>query len=138
MMGNQGERVTLSVIRETYFRGDFEVCLAQCEAFKTQDARDVVEVALLQARCLIPLDRGAQAIEVMRSLRLADDQHDEDLTARMLDQCRVFEPWSDPAWSGHGTQSLRRPRTKPIRVVRAELTVHLGVAHCRNGEICRC
>ncbi len=79
-----GERVTLSVVRDAFFRGDFERCLTLCDAFESRDAKDAAEIVLLRARCLIPLGRGEHAIQALRGLRLTDDQHDAYLTGRML------------------------------------------------------
>lgn len=129
----QGERVTLSVIRDAYFRGDFEAALALCEAFKSRDARDTAEMALLRARCLIPLDRGAQAIEAVRGMRLADDQYDEELTGRML----MSAAYVSLGKIERGLELGRKAyddRGDAHPSVQAELAVNLGVAHCQNGE----
>jgi DNA-binding CsgD family transcriptional regulator len=135
-MSRQGERVTLSVVRDTYFRGEFEECLALCDAFQPRDAADVVEIALLRARCLLPLERGAQAIEALRGLRLAGDQHDEDLTSRTLMSAAYLsigqvDRGLDMARAAYEESSNAHP------IVRAELTANLGIAHCRKGEYAR-
>jgi hypothetical protein len=136
VMGKQGERLTLSVIRDAYFQGEFETCLGLCDAFRPRDAKDAAEVALLRARCLIPLERGAQALEALRGLRLGDDQHDEDLTGRML----MGAAYLSLGQVDRGLEIVlaaydERANAGPS--VQAELTVYLAIAHCRKGEFQR-
>lgn len=128
-----GERVTLSAIRDAYFDGEYEACLSMCEAFPQRDANDAAEILLLRARCMIPLGRGDQAIEVLRSLRVSDDQHDEYLIGRMLlsaayvglgkydEGLKIARQTHDEIAEAHST-------------VRAEVTLNLAIAHYRKGE----
>ncbi len=133
MKRGRGERVTLSIIRDVYFRGDFEKCLTLCDELEPRNAKDAAEVVLLRARCLIALQRGEHAIQALLGLRLAEDQHDEYLTGRMLmsaaymslgQDARGLEIASD-AYSALGDAHP---------TVRAELLVTLAVGHYRRGE----
>jgi DNA-binding CsgD family transcriptional regulator len=128
--------LTLSVIRDVYFQGDFEGCLDLCDAFGLRDARDATEVALLRARCLIPLERGAQAFEALRGLRLGDDQHDEDLTGRML-MGAAYLSLGQAERGLEMIQSAYRERAGAHPMVQAEIAVYLAIAHCRKGEFQR-
>jgi DNA-binding CsgD family transcriptional regulator len=132
----QSERVTLSVVRDAFFRGDFERCLGLCDAFKARDAKDVAEIALLRARCLIPLGRGEHAIQALRGLRLTDDQHDEYLTSRMLMSAAYMSLGQDDrgleiALEAYGALGDAHA------TVRAELLVTLALGHYRKNEYSR-
>jgi DNA-binding CsgD family transcriptional regulator len=136
VMGKQGERLTLSVIRDAYFLGEFETCLGLCDAFRPRDAKDAAEIALLRARCLIPLERGAQALEALRGLRLGEDQRDEDLTGRMLMGAAYLslgqvDRGLEIALAAYDERADADPS------VQAELTVYLAIAYCRKGEFQR-
>ncbi len=128
-----GERVTLSAIRDAYFAGDHESCLTMCEAFAPRDAKDAAEIVLLRARCLIALGRGDHALEILRSLWVGDDQHDEYITGRMLmsaayaslgkydEAVQIAREAYDQIGEAHAT-------------VRAELALNLAIAYYRKGE----
>lgn len=132
----QSERITVSEIRETYFRGDFELCLALCDALQSKDAKDAAEIVLLHARCLIQLGRGDQAIEALRGLRVADEQHDEYITGRMLmsaayvslgkydEGVKIAHEAYDEVGGAHQS-------------VRTELVLNLATAHYWKGEYTR-
>jgi len=75
-------RVTLSGVRDAYFRGDFERVLAMADALPARDAVDIVESVLLRARALLALNRAEEALGALRSLRLAERPRDEYLTAK--------------------------------------------------------
>ncbi len=135
-MGKHADRVTLSVIHETFSRGDLEECLALCDAYQTRDAKDDVEIALLRARCLIALDLGAQALEALRSQRLRDDQSDEYLTSRML----LSAAYVSLGQHDRGLAIAREAYEKSHEAhptVRAEVIANLGMAHFWKGEYAR-
>jgi DNA-binding CsgD family transcriptional regulator len=133
MKKSQGERITLSVVRDAFFRGDFEGCLALCDAFEPRDAQDAAELVLLRARCLIPLGRGEHAIQALRGLRTRDGQHDEFLAGRMLMSAAYMSLGQNArgleiALEAYGASGDAHP------TVRAELLVTLAVGHYRKGE----
>jgi DNA-binding CsgD family transcriptional regulator len=133
MKKGQAERVTLSVVRDAFFRGDFEGCLALCDGFEPRDAKDAAEILLLRARCLISLGRGEHAIHALRGLRTADRHHDEFLTGRMLMSAAYMSIGQDArgleiALEAYGELGDAHP------TVRAELLVTLAVGHYRKGE----
>src|ERR1700694_5048886 len=78
------ERVQVSAVRDAYLRGDFERCLDLCDAFHRHERNETVEIELLRARALIPLNRADRALDVLRRLRIVDRSGDESLVARML------------------------------------------------------
>jgi DNA-binding CsgD family transcriptional regulator len=128
-----GERITLSLLQETHFSGDFELCLTMCDAFKQRDATDAAEVILLRARCLVQLGRGDHAIEVLRGLRLRDDQHDEYLIGRILMSAAYVELCK----YDEGLKVAREVYNEignAHSTVRAEVTLNLAVAHYRKGH----
>lgn len=135
-MGKQVERATISIIRETFFRGEFEACLALCDAFTPRDAKDALEIALLRARCLIPLGRSEHAIEVLRATRLSDDQRDEYLTSHIL----LSAAYVNLGQHDRGLELARAAYEKMNEAhptVRAEVTASLGMAHFWKGEYAR-
>jgi len=79
-----GQRVTLSGVRDAYFNGEFEACIALAEEFRARSAEDATEVTFLRARSLLALNRQDQALETVRNLRLSDRPLDEYLTAQLL------------------------------------------------------
>lgn len=131
-----GERVTLSSIRDGYFRGDYEACLGLCDSFEPRDARDAAEIVLLRARCLIPLGRGEHAIQALRGLRLADDQHDEYLTGRML-MSAAYLSMDQNARGLEIAQDAYQESTDAHLTVRAELMVALAIGYYRKGKHAR-
>lgn len=136
MKKGQGERVTLSIVRDAFFRGDFERCLVLCDAFEPRDAKDAAEIVLLRARCLIPLGRGEHAIQALRGLRLAENHHDEFLTGRMLMSAAYMSIGQDArgleiALEAYNSSGDMHP------TVHAELLVTLAVGHYRKGEHAR-
>jgi hypothetical protein len=128
-----GERITVSTIRETYFIGDYEACLGMCDAFKQRDAKDMAELVLLRARCLVALRRGDHAIDVLRGLKLSDDQHDEYLTGRMLMSAAYLS-------LGRLEEGIKIAREAYGEIgaahatVRSEVTLSLALAHYRKEE----
>ena len=135
-MDKQGGRVTLPKIRDTYDRGQFEECLALCPRFGPADAQEVVELALLQARCLISLGRGAQAIDVLSSRRVGSDLNDYELLRRTLVAAAYLSLNQDDR-ALTAVQSAYDERTEADPIVQAEISVYLGIAHYRKGELQR-
>jgi DNA-binding CsgD family transcriptional regulator len=130
------DRITLSEIRESYFDGDFELCLKRCDSFQIRDAKDAAEIILLRARCLIHLDRGDQAIEVLRGLRVRDDQHDEYITGRML-MSAAYVSLGKYDEGMKIAQEAYEEINHAHQSVRSEVTLNLAIAHYRKGEYAR-
>jgi DNA-binding CsgD family transcriptional regulator len=128
------ERVTLSVVREAYFRGDFERCIDLCDAFRARDDADIVEVTLLRARSLLPLNRPETALETLRALRLSEGPSDEYLTAQML----IGTAYVALGQHDHGLKILKAAHLiadGAHRTVQAEVLVNLAVAHYRKKQL---
>ncbi|HZY95637.1 MAG TPA: hypothetical protein VFE35_00895 [Candidatus Cybelea sp.] len=126
-------RVTLSGVRDAYFRGEFEQVLEVVDALPRRDPVDFVEVEFLRARALLALDRADESLRVLRALRLVERPRDEYLTAQMLIGAslvrlgqteRAVEILSD----AHGSASSAH------RTVHAEISLHLGIAYFRHRE----
>jgi DNA-binding CsgD family transcriptional regulator len=130
------DRITLSEIRESYFDGDFELCLKRCDSFQIRDAKDASEIVLLRARCLIHLDRGDQAIEALRGLRVGDDQHDEYLIGRMLMSAAFVSLGKHDEGVKIGQEAYDEINGAH-QSVRSEVTLNLAIAHYRKGEYAR-
>ncbi len=128
----RGERVALCVVREAHSRGEYEDCLLLCDAFQPRGPAEETEVTLLRARCLVLLERGAQAIDVLRSLRLRNDQHDENLTVRML-MSAAYLGLGQVAKALEIAREAYENRGDAHALVRAEVATSLGVAQYRNG-----
>lgn len=124
-------RVTLSGVRDAYFRGEFEHVLDMVDALPRRDPVDIVELELLRARALLALDRADESLRVLRGLRLVERPRDEYLTAQMLIGAslvrlgqteRAVELLSETYASASSAH----------RTVRAEVSLHLGIAHFRH------
>lgn len=127
------ERVSLSDVRDAYFHGDFEKCLALCDEFHPRDDTDVVEIALLRARSLLPLNRADQALEALRGLRLTERPQDEYLTSQML----IGAAFVALGQTDHGLELLRNIHhvaTAAHPTVRAEISVNLARAHYHKKQ----
>ncbi len=136
MKKGQAERTTLSAVRDAYLRGDYEACLSLCDAFNQRDAHEAAEIVLLRARCLIPLGRGEHAIQALRGLRIAADQHDEYLTGRMLMSAAYMSIEQNEKGLELALEAYRESK-EAHPTVRAELVVTLAVGHYRKGEHAR-
>jgi DNA-binding CsgD family transcriptional regulator/tetratricopeptide (TPR) repeat protein len=129
-LSRDAPRVTLPSLREAYFRGDFESCLALCDEFAARTAEDVVESTLLRARSLLALNRQDQALELVRGLRLTDRPLDEYLTAQML----IGAAYVALGQTKTGLETLSRAHSAASAAhptVRAELAVHLAICNSR-------
>jgi DNA-binding CsgD family transcriptional regulator len=132
----QGVRVTLSVIRDTYAQGEFEECLSLCATFKAADGREAVEATLLRARCLLPLQRGAQVIEALRGLRISLDRHDDELVRRML-MAAAYLSLGQVDRALELARSAYEDRDVAQPLVQAEIAVYMAIAHYHKGEFQR-
>jgi len=99
-------RVTLSGVRDAYFRGEFERVLTMVDALPARDAVDVVESVLLRARALLALGRAEEALGALRGLRLVERPRDEYLTAQML-TAAAFSKLDQGARGGHAARGAR-------------------------------
>jgi DNA-binding CsgD family transcriptional regulator len=126
-------RVTLSNMRDAYFRGDFEDVLAMANVLRPRDDVAAVEIALLRARALLTLKRSEEALGTLRALRLVERPRDEWLSAQML----TGVAYSKLDQGERAIEILREARgaaSSAHPTVRAEISLHLGIAHFRHGE----
>ena len=126
-------RVTLSGARDAYFRGEFELVLGMVDALPRRDAVDVVEVELLRARALLPLDRADEALRALRGLRLVERPSDEYLTAQML----MGAAYVRLGQTQRGVEILadaHASASSAHRTVRAEIALNLGIAQFRHRD----
>ena len=126
-------RVTLSGVRDAYFRGDFERVLAMADALPARDAVDVVESVLLRARALLALNRAEEALGALRSLRLVERPRDEYLTAQMLTAV-AFSKLDQAARAVEMLREAHASASSAHPTVRAEIALHLGIVHYRRSE----
>jgi DNA-binding CsgD family transcriptional regulator len=126
-------RVTLSGVRDAYFRGEFEGVLAMSDALRPRDEVDAVEAALLRARALLALNRSEQALGTLRALRLVERPRDEYLTAQMLTGA-AFSKLDQGARAVEILREACASASSAHPTVRAEIALHLGIAHFRRGE----
>jgi tetratricopeptide (TPR) repeat protein len=126
-------RVTLSGVRDAYFRGDFERVLTMADALPARDAFDVVESALLRARALLTLGRAEEALGVLRALRLVDRPQDEYLTAQTLTAV-AFSKLDQDARAVEMLRAVHASAAGAHPIVRAEIALNLGITHYRLSE----
>jgi tetratricopeptide (TPR) repeat protein len=126
-------RVTLSGVRDAYFRGDFEGVLSMSNALRPRDEVDAVETALLRARALLTLGRSEDALGTLRTLRLLERPRDEYLTAQMLTGV-AFSKLNQGERAVEILREAHAAATSAHPTVRAEISLHLGIAHYRNGQ----
>jgi DNA-binding CsgD family transcriptional regulator len=126
-------RVTLSGVRDAFFRGEFEQVLAMVDALPRRDAVDIVELELLRARALLALDRADESLRVLRGLRLVERPRDEYLTAQVLIGAslvrlgqaeRAIELLAEAQAAASFAHSS----------VQAEASLQLGIAYFRHRE----
>jgi DNA-binding CsgD family transcriptional regulator len=67
-----------------WFSGSFERCLELCDAARPRDAASRLELALLNARALLRLDRPDEALPVLRDAGAIPCDADQSITNRML------------------------------------------------------
>ena len=125
----KAERPTFSAARDALFRGDFEDCLAFCDALPERN----VETDLLRARAFIALNRADRALDAVRRLRVRVEPTDESLTARMLEGAALlkFGQLDEGLAVLHAAHADAR-RAHPT--IRAEIAVHVGIGHYREAQ----
>jgi DNA-binding CsgD family transcriptional regulator len=124
-------RVTLSGVRDAYFRGDFERVLGMVDVLPQRDAVDIVETELFRTRALVALDRADEALRVLRGLRLTERPRDEYLTAQMLTGA-AYVRLGQTRRAGEVLSEAWEAATSAHRTVRAEIALQLGIAHMRE------
>ncbi|MDQ6943541.1 MAG: LuxR C-terminal-related transcriptional regulator [Candidatus Eremiobacteraeota bacterium] len=127
------QRVTVSTVRDAYLRGDFERCIAFCDEYRARNGQDEVEVELLRARALMPLNRADSALDVLRRLRLVEGAGDEYLVAKMLTGAAYvklghLDRGLEILRDAHGAAGTAHP------TIRADIAVNLGIARYRKRQ----
>jgi DNA-binding CsgD family transcriptional regulator/tetratricopeptide (TPR) repeat protein len=126
-------RDELSLARDAYMRGDFEHCLALCDAVESEDPGVQTEVALLRARALLTIGRSDRALEILRRIRSSDLGADEGVVLKMLTGAAYVRLRQ----AQHGIELLRSasgPSMEVHKTIRADVAVNLGIALFWNAE----
>jgi|GEM_PF-884531 len=127
------EQTTLAAVRDAYFRGDFEHCIALCDACRVSNERDEIEVELFRARALMPLNRADRALDVLRRIRVPDGAHDEQLVAKMLTGAAYVKLGQ----TDRGIEILKDAHAGAAGAhptVRADIAVNLGIARYNKRQ----
>lgn len=134
--GNINKRVgtaTLTDIYDAYFRGDFEACVALCDRYDAVERSGDIEVALLRARALIPLDRAEWALDVLSRVRVGDRSKDEYLVWQMLTGV-AYVSLGQIARGLDVLKAVYHAMNGAHATIRADVAVNLGIALYRNNE----
>jgi DNA-binding CsgD family transcriptional regulator/predicted negative regulator of RcsB-dependent stress response len=122
-----GQRATFSSARQAFLEGDFEQCLAACDAMSLQEDSVRYDVALLRARVLLRLGRAEKAIEALRACAYTPTSLDPYVTAQMLlgaSYVRLGQIERGEAILAEASASAQDAHP----TIRAELAVNLGIA----------
>ena len=77
-------RVSIQDARNAWFSGAFERCVELCDAARPRDSASRLELALLNARALLRLDRPDEALTVLRDAGAIPCDAEQSITLRML------------------------------------------------------
>ena len=126
------ERTTLAQARQAYLDGEFERCLALCDAVNTRDPAARRELAVLRARIHVRLDRGDRALEALRALQVDTLPVDEDAVAQMLTGAAYVRLGQKERGAALLEEALHKALDAHA-TVRAEAMLQLGIAKFRLG-----
>ncbi len=127
-----GERTTLADARQAFLDGEFERCLVLCDAVRARKDSARFELAVLQARVHVRLDRGDRALEALRAVEFSALSIDQYVTAKTLtgaayvrvgQKTRGYEILAEVEESAAGAHPT----------VRSELLLQLAIAKFRLG-----
>lgn len=133
MRKDVNERTTVSTIRDAYLRGDFEHCVTLCETYSGRDEHEEIDVQLLKARALLPLNRADSALDILRRLKALNGANDERLIAKMLTGVAYVKLGQN----GRGLELLKVTFAEAASAhptVRADIAANLGIAHYSKRE----
>ncbi len=123
---------TLAEARRAGDDGEFERCLALCDAVRARDTATQIELALLRARAHVRLDRGDRALEALRKCPHAGRSLEQQLAAEVLTGAAYVR--LGQAERGAALLAATAERAKdPSAPVWVELTLQLGIATFRLG-----
>jgi len=126
-MRHHTQQIAVADIREAFLRGDFERCLALCDAMEAPTDREATEIDLLRARALIQLGRADRALDVLHRSSRCELDHDESATNTMLTGIAYVKLGQ----VGRGRQLLERAYRAAEcahSTIRADVAVNLGIA----------
>jgi DNA-binding CsgD family transcriptional regulator len=111
-----------------WFAGDFERCLALCDAVRHRDPATRTNVTLLQARALLRLDRADDALQALRDAAAIPAGTDESITTRMLTGAALVRRGDvDAGLAVLLAASAEARSAHPT--IRSELALNIGLAH---------
>ena len=117
-----------------WFSGAFERCLMLCEAARPRDADARLELALLNARALLRLDRPSEALSVLRDAAAIPCGADQSITLRMLTGAAHVR-------SGELERGLelllaaQADGATAHRTIRSEIALNVALAHYGRGDL---
>jgi DNA-binding CsgD family transcriptional regulator len=127
------DRLTVSDARHAFFHGEFERCIATCDAVRPANDATRVEVALLRARALLRLDRPDKAIEAIRGCSFVPLSGDELITSQML-VGSAYVKLGQPQRGATILEETMRQARRVHPTVSAELALNLGIAWYVLGD----
>jgi DNA-binding CsgD family transcriptional regulator/predicted negative regulator of RcsB-dependent stress response len=122
-----GQRATFSLARQAFLEGDFEECLAACDAISLHDDTSRYEVALLRARVLLRLSRADKAIDALRACAYTPTSLDPYVTAQMLLGASYVRLGQVERGEGVLVEALGLAHDAHP-TIRAEVALNLGIA----------
>lgn len=131
------QRAASTAARQAYFDGEFERCLALCDAVRPSHDATRFELALLRARVYLRLDRGDRALEALRSVAFSALPADEFVAATILTGAAYVRLGQKERGESILTEASERA-VHAHRTVRAEAALELGIAKFRLGKLDDC
>ncbi len=118
--------------RQAFLDGDFERCLALCDAVQAHRDGARLDLAILRARVHVRLDRGDRALEALREVEFTALSVDHYATVQMLTGAAYVRIGQKT----RGDEILSEAQAKAVDAhptVRAELSLQLAISKFRLG-----